>query len=165
MPTYQNRQLYGALLALVEIGRAAKPQYHQDGTRSPALLDVPADGLGFKLALARNALMPVGEAVEAARKELQETHNVKDGTNLRTTEERQGFAERLEEYQAADDRLIRQEVEWAAPFKPIRSSVFGARAFSPEWLAPLIAVGIVAVDDDDEAPRDRKKQDRKKKEE
>jgi len=127
---HRNGQLYAALLAIIEMGKEEK---------------LPADGIGFRLALNRNHLRPVGEAIEEAQQALRAEYQIEETGALKTPEERAAWASRARACEAAAKTLMAQEVAWTSP-AVIRWQQFADRSLKPEWLAPLIEVGIVACD-------------------
>lgn len=139
--SYRNRALYEATIALVEMGRASKPQITADGQRPPTISPLPAD-LSFRFAMNRNSLRPIGEAIEEEQKALREKHDIEKHRELKTAEERTAFAEAVTAYEAENRTLLNQEIEWRSP-APVRIAQLGERAIPDEWLASWLAVGIV----------------------
>lgn len=153
MSGYPARALYEAYIACREIGQACKPQV-QDGVRRPALLHLPADGAGFKIALNANSLRPLVETIEESQMALQETHGLKNAS-VKTPEEQRAVAEKIADYNKAAAALMKQEVEWHSP-APVKIAQLGDRELSPEWLAALAAAGIVIGDPSPDDPPDKK---------
>lgn len=164
MATYQIRTLYEAMIALVELGQATKPQLEQENgqrRQRPALLRLPAD-LGLRLALNKNHLRPIAEKWEETQAELCKKHKL-DSEEAPTgpAERQQWFKDRLGRIKKHDeeiDKAARVEVEWS-PAAVIHSKTLGDReGLSDAWLAALLAVGVIVMDDTSpELPKDAKK--------
>lgn len=114
---YTNDELYRAYLALIEMGRATKPD-----NGPPKLAPFPAP-LAFRFALNRNHLKPVIEAIEEQMAEIQQ--NPDSGM----------AAKRLRE-------LAREQIAWSAP-APIKVAQLGDRQIPDDWLSAWLTVGII----------------------
>jgi hypothetical protein len=135
--------LYAAALALIELGRATKPQPGPDGRlQQPVLPPLPGE-ISLRLAYNRNSLQQIAEAVEAAQLELRQKYDL---TSTPTTpEERAAWLERSRAFEEENRRLLNDVREWSSPAK-IRARQLLDRNVPDEWLAALVAVGII-VDD------------------
>lgn len=157
---YQIRILYEAALALAELGLATKPQFEQENgqrRQRPALLKLPAD-LGLRFALNRNHLRSVAETWEEKVQELRKEHKLNEEPPTEPGARQDWISERLkriEQHERAVEKAGKVEVEWS-PAAKIQAKQLGEReGFSDDWLAKLLAVGIIVMDD--EAPIDTKK--------
>lgn len=152
-PTYRTSKLIEALVALNEIGAATKPQIEQepDGTRRqrPALLRLPAESLGLRLALNKNSLRIIGESWDEKLNELKTELGLDKRASDLPQEERQVFLagqmKNVEVFNRRVEKMGKEEVEWSSP-AVIRSKQIGERELSDDWLAKLLAVGIIVMD-------------------
>jgi hypothetical protein len=146
-----NRDLYDALLALIELGNATKPQRSQDGRSSqPVLGPLPAH-IAFRLALCRNSLRPIGEAYEEQLSELRAAHGLKQP--LTGPDGQRQVAEAIRTYTEAVRQLERQEVAWSPP-ATVRLQQLADRPIPDAWLAAWASVGII-VDEPEPQPEKR----------
>ncbi|GIW90785.1 MAG: hypothetical protein KatS3mg109_1355 [Pirellulaceae bacterium] len=124
----KNSELYNALVALLELAAATKPQQGPEGTRKPVIDPLPAH-VGFRLALCRNALRPTGEAIDEQRERLRA--ECFEGGNSDPTR-----------FESELRRILDEETDWTPPAK-IKLSQLGDRQIPDAWLSAWAAVGIL----------------------
>lgn len=135
--------LRAAYTALVEWNTYSKPSRDDSGRNQPPVISPLPVHLGFRLALCRNSLQKkVIEAIDEPLQALQEKYRElleerkKTDPNATLTPEEQG------EYNKELVALSREEVEWSPP-ATIELRALGDRALPEEWVAALLAVGIL----------------------
>jgi hypothetical protein len=153
---HRNRALYAAAIALIELGRATKPQLGPDGRQSAPLIPPLPGDISLRLGYNRNSLQAIAETIEAEQKTLREQCGLQDTQSVKTPEEREAWAKAAKTYDAANQALLTDTREWHSP-APVRVAQLVDRHLPDEWLAAFLAVGIVTGDFPAENPPDAKR--------
>lgn len=101
--------------------------------------DLPAVPIGFRLALNRNHLRPIAEALEKTRQELLKKHELGKPKENDTPKEQ---TQRMNDFQADFEALMQEEVEWASPAQ-IEAKKFTSKDVKANDLADLVLAGII----------------------
>lgn len=137
MPLFTNRQLWEAWIALERMGEVGLPPF----------------SVGFDLALNRNHLRPVRNAIDEQRLALVATHQVGDEHPKDA-----GRPQRLAAFRVDWEALLAREVEWA-PHGTIKrkqlqdSSEGEAVRVMANDIAALLAIGIIVLDEEPKGPK------------
>ncbi|GIW89942.1 MAG: hypothetical protein KatS3mg109_0374 [Pirellulaceae bacterium] len=124
----KNSDLYNALVALLELAAATRPQQRPEGTSKPVIDPLPAQ-IGFRLALCRNALRPIGDAIDEQREKLR-------------VECFEGGNSDPKRFESELRRILDEDTEWNPPAK-IKLAQLGERQIPDAWLSAWAAVGIL----------------------
>lgn len=152
---YTNQDLYSALLALLELGAATKPRVGEAGRVEPPIIPPLPAHIGFRLALCKNSLTPIGQAYEEALSNItqQRAEKASELEALKNKANREGNAEEFKRLNEELDslsasfreeirKLSSQEVDWSPPAKVLLPQL-GDRQLPDAWLAALAKVGII----------------------
>jgi hypothetical protein len=142
---YPTRQLYAAALALVEYGKATKPELTQKGRNPPAIPPLPGE-LGLRLAYCRNSLEAVAKEYETKQEEARDQHTPDTLPKDATADQRMAWAQAQRTASKALDGELRSLAEVPREWHPpatLRLQQLLDRSIPEEWLAAWLAVGII----------------------
>lgn len=151
---YRTRDLYRAALALIELGRATKPQMTREGRQSAPLLPPLPGHVALRLAFCRNSLEPIATTIEEEQQAVRAKHGIAARTTLETPDAILRYGAQAEEAERELQAMMEAPRQWSPP-ATVRITQLMDRQLPDEWLAALLAVGIVTGDlpsDDGGAP-------------